>query len=328
MAVKIIKPGVANIRLDFTLKANETPEQALEVPGGLYPMIARAYEIDEYRLLNGWPVPIPPMDIRCDTMVSADGEVITSRDDPTTLKTNALVRWVAHDDFYDTNALRWSPVENQTGQPVYWETSVFDAPVLINDYEYRVGSERFYRPALNFDSDNHNQMWADFSTTIGGASGYSVIFVMSPSSVFGNNLQIPYNYLWGPDGTTTHYMALSMQGRYLYLETEEMMRTRTISIAPGQDVAAPLMIGVVFDRPETTIYVGTGPSSIRVFSMPTGSVSQPMPDQYRLGGHWSGDDQRTADMALLDLGIYADRLTATQMADEFSLLSASYGGDV
>lgn len=322
-------PGIANIRLDLTMKVNEIVQQATTVPGGLYPMVAKAFEIDEYRLLYGWPVPVPRYDIHSNMMVSANGEVITTRDEPASISTNALLRWCSDPDTIDMTSLRWSPVQNRTGQPVYLTAPVFNFPTLVEAYEYRVGSERFYRPALNFDSDNNSYMSLDVTSTIGGASGFSMIFVLSPNSVFGNNLTVPYNGLWHPapsEDLEPNFFSLTMQGRYLWLATESMERTRTISIAPGLDVSAPLMIGVVFDRPETTIYVGNGPSSIRVFSMPTGAEPKQLVSEWLLGS--TGETGRSADMALFDMAIYAERLSSTQMADEFSLLSATYGGDV
>jgi hypothetical protein len=326
MAVKRMTPGTAAIRLEARTKLNETPPPRGEAPGGLYPMIARAFEVDEFRLKHGWPVPVPKYDIHADTMISASGEVFTDRDDPTAISTGALLRWVADANTFDETSLRWSPVQNNTGSPSYFQTSVQHAPVLIDNYEYRIGDERFYRDALNFDSDSANHMWGDFTTTIGGSSGYTLIMVLSPNSTFGNNVAVPYNGLWCPQDTENAFMSLTMQGRYLYLDTEAIPRTRVISIDPALNTNAPLMVAVVFGRPETYFYVGPGPSAVRVQSMPTGSYPVALSNSYLLGCA-TGDTTHTADMALFDLSIYADRLTAPQVADQFALLSQAYGGD-
>jgi hypothetical protein len=271
-------------------------------------------------------------------MITGLGEVFGDRDEPSAITTGALLRWVADADKYNDTTLRWEPVQNGTGTQVYWETSEDYAPVLLSNYTYRVNDERFYRTALNFDSDSRNHMWADFTTSIGGSSGFTVVMVFSPNSTFGNNLAVPFNGLWCPGGPTPEgdtfaeppgdsWMSVTAQGYNIYLQTEDHARTSAISIQPGLNINAPMMMALVFGRPETLIYVGPGPSSIRSKSMPTGATAKPLADSYVLGRS-TGDVLHTADMALFDLGIYANRLTAAQVASEFALLSQAYGGDL
>ena len=326
MAIKKMVPGTVAIDLTMTMKQNEVPQQQVDIPGGLYPMVARAFEVEEYRLFNGWPVPVPRFDINARAMVSASGEVFTDRDDPTAITTGALLRWVGDAGTYDPTTLRWSPVQNGTGQDTYFQTSVQYSPVPIDNYEYRVGDERFYRDALNFDSDEKNHMWADFGPTIGGSSGFTVMAVLSPNSTFGNNIEVPFNGLWCPKTLSGSWMSLTMQGGFLYLETDLTPRQQIISINPGLGSNAPLMIAMVMGRPETTLYVGPGPSSIRTATVPTGSYPAALSNEWYLGS-WTSDKLHTADMALFDFSIYADRLTGPQVADQFALLSQAYGGD-
>ena len=161
--------------------------------------------------------------------------------------------------------------------------------------------------------------------------------VMSPNSTFGNNVDVPYNGLLAPGGAPKSngvfaeypgesWFSLTSQGRYLWLETEVTARTRTVSINPGLDVNAPLMVAAVMGRPESTIYVANGPSSMRSMSIPTGSEPKALSNSLVLGRS-NGDVLHTADMALFDVGIYANQLTPQQVTDEFALLSTSYGGD-
>lgn len=332
-----IRPGVVEVTMDVGVSMNADPPQVVDAPGGLYPLQARAFEMDEYRLMSGWPVSVPKYDIRARTLVSATGEKFADRLDPISVKTGALNRWVADDTLYDETALTWHPLQDGTDRPV-WTTSSNYAPIFIPEYEYRVKDERFYHSALNFDSDTRKHMWCDFTSTIGGSSGYTVIMVMSPNSVYGNDIDVPYNGIWSPGkpspGTPTfadplqaHWMAVTIQGNYLYLETESTGRTRGISVAPSLGSTAPLYLAMVFDRPEVTFYAGDGPSSIRVKTLPTGTTD-PVPLDGRITlGRTVGDVLHTADMALFDLGIYPNRLQASEVASEFSLLSQAYGGD-
>jgi hypothetical protein len=334
MAVVNMQLERVEVTITSTVKVEHLPTDATSIPGGLFPMVARAFEMDEYRVMSGWPVAIPRYEIRAETMVSANGEYFTDRDDPTAITTGAVLRWVADAALFDELAMEWRTIQNSTGQTVTWNTAVQYAPILIDDYTYRVKNEVFKVQALNFDSDNQNHMWCDLSTTIGGSSGYTL---MSPNSTFGNDNTVPYNGLWSPgeptpltdtfeEETGEHWFSVSVQSNSLYLETEVNPRTRGISIYPELNSNAPMMVAMVFDRPEMLFYVGPGPSAIRVKSLPAGSLQVPLSNRVVLGRS-TGDRLHTADMALLDLGIYPNTLNAPEVADEFALLSQAYGGD-
>ena len=335
MAVVSLKPGTATVQLDARAKSSVLPAQALGVPGGLFPLRASAWEVDEYRIMAGWPVPVPPCDVRIPTLVSATGEVLASREDPGSVFTEAALRWVADPAYYDTDALRWTPIQ---GNAPVWNTSVGYAPVLIDDYSYRVGEERFNNmTALNFDSDTRNHMWADFTGSVASGVGYTVIMVFSPNSVYGNDVSVPYNGLWCHGGATPAgdtfaeplpdgYANFTIQGNYLYLETDSAARTRGISISEQLNSAAPTFLAMVIQRPVTTLYAATGPSRMIYKGMASGEVGTALDGRVVLGRS-TGDVLHTADMALFDLGIYANALTPAEVRAEFAVLSRVYGGD-
>jgi len=325
MTVKAVKPTGVELTMEMKSQIRQKAPQAEQAPGGLYPMIARSFTMDEYRLMSGWPVSIPDYDIHAKSMVSCSGQVLTDREPPTNIATGALVRWVADASFYDETALQWRPVQNSQIR-TSWTLNPSFMPDLITEYEYRNKEERFYLPALNFDSDAGEYLTADFTNTIGGASGYTVIMVMSPNSVYGNNDEVLYNGLWTHGSASEYWIDITMQGRYLWVETETQGRIRGISIAPALDRNRPLYLAIVLDRPNVTFYAAEGPETVRVKSVPTG-LTEPVPldPQVVLGA--APDFTHTADMALLDLGIYADRLSASEVATEFILLSQAYGGD-
>jgi hypothetical protein len=317
--------GSVEIQAQAHVTLNALPPALAEPPGGLYPLRSAVWDIDEYRLMSGWPVPIPPYDVHGVSLVSASGEVLRARETPTSVATGATVRWISDLSYYSTTTLRWLPHQDNATSPV-WETASTHAPVLINDYEYRVGDERFHQDALNFDSDTQNYLTCDFRSLFGGSAGYTVILVMNPNSSYGNNVAVPYNGLWCPASTTDPWMSVTMQGQYLYFETESMARTRVISIATALDSNAPLYVAMVFARPSTTFYVGSGPSSIRSKSANTGTAPMALGTEVHLG-RGTTDLLHCADMALFDVGVYADNLSGLQVRDEFALLSQIYGGD-
>lgn len=333
MATVSFDPGRSEISIGHRLALNVTPPPASQVPGGLYPMRLMTYELDEYRVMAGWPRAVPKHDVRSQGVVSVIGERVEYRPNPTDVQTGAITRWVADADSYDPTALAWFPTA--TSAHMVWRTAVNYAPVLV-PYEYRVGVERFYATALNFDSDTLNHMWLDAAGVLPNI-GYTVIMVMSPNSTFGNNVAVPFNGLWCPGGptpapagdgtfaeTATNFYSVTLQGYYIYLQTEQRARTKGVSVATALSGNTPLYLVLSLSKPTTALYAAYGPSSIRKVSVPAGDQVNPT-DAGVVLGRSTGDVNHTADMALLDLGIYPDVLTDSQVRTEITLLSQIYG---
>lgn len=325
MAVLAISPSVVEVVMEAQNQVNVQPPVALEAPGGLYPMIARSYVMDEYRVMSGWPVAVPNYDIHARSMISANGLVLSDREPPTNIETDAIVRWVADAEYFDEVTLEWRPLQNNQIRTPWLMNSSF-MPDLITEYEYRNDNEKFYLPALNFDSDAGEFLMADFTANIGGASGYTVLMVMSPNSVYGNSDTVPYNGLWTHGSSSPYWIDVTMQGQYLWLETESTPRIRGISVNPSLQGNRPMFLAIVLGRPDVMFYCAEGPGSIRVKRIPTGTTEPvPLDASVILGA--APDLTHTADMALLDLGIYADRLTTDEVTTEITKLAQAYGGD-
>lgn len=333
--------AIRRMRLEKTQLSNRARARAFvepgpmpEPPGGLYPLHAAAYEIDEYRMLKGWPVAVPKLDIRASALVSCTGEVVSSREAQTGVTTGAFVRWVADEELYDPTTLTWAPLQ---GGNQLWYTSVEYAPTLIQNYEYRMGSERFTQmTALNFDSDTQNHMWTDLSRSLGSAGGYTVIMVASPNSIYGNDEDVSYNGLWSfgvptPPGETfaeetgAGWNSLTIQGNFVYYESESVPRTRSVAIGDQLERTSPTYLAAVFSRPEVTLYAATGPDSMSSITIPGGDPVG-LDDRVVLG-RTTGDVQHTADLALFDLGLYPEALSAEKVRAEVAMLARVYGGD-
>lgn len=331
-----MRPSQVQITVTGDLRLNAESPQVFEAPGGLYPLRSKAFEIDEYRIMAGWPVPIPKYDIFARSMVSASGERFTSRDDPNAINTNATVRWIADPEFYDEDALVWRPIQDAT-QGSFWNSSTTAMPVLVNDYTYRLGSEVFVQNAVNFDSDANKHLWGNFSTSIGGSAGYTVVMVFSPNSYYGNNDAIPFNGIWAPGNATPDsdtfdeplpefFAEVTSSSGWLYYEDELKERTRAVSIATALSENTPVYLAMIFTRPEVTFYVGQGPSSIQIKTLPAGTQGAVPLNGNILLGRTPGDQLHTADMALFDIGIYGTLLSAVEVQAEFSALAQAYGG--
>lgn len=335
MAVVTFSPGKTSVIATVRTRQQTNPPPLENIPGGLFPLRMALWETDEYRLASGWPVSVPELDIRARSLVSCEGEVLGYRESPRGITTGAMVRWIADDDLYSDIDLRWHPV--YADQPVVWESAADYSPTYINDFEYKYGHEVLYKDAINFDSDSYEHMWTNLSTALGGATGYTMLMVASLNSVYGDR-DLPYTGIWCPGQPTPGigtqisetpdggWVSLTLQGTALYLETDQSPRVKALDIAHLVASTAPLMIAMVVGRPYTTLYAGRGPTAISKASLNVGAQQVAL-DGNVLLGRTNGDILHTADMALMDLGIYPDRLTPSEVVNEFSLLAGVYGGD-
>jgi len=335
MAIKYVSPEPVRIESSATANARPVPSPLHEAPGGLFPIRFAVHELDEYRMAAGWPVSVPECDIVARTLASADGEVIGYRQRPLDLITDAMVRWVADPDYYDETSLVWRPY--QSSLDIVFETGADFAPTMITDYDYRVGTERLYMSAMNFDSDSREHFHANLSGVVGGGSGYTVIMAVNMNSVYGNNLDIPYSGIWcpgfpAPGGQDTFeepisngWISITLQGQHVFVESEQTKRVPVLAISEMLSQSAPMYLALVLGRPNTYIYAGTGPSGIRSATTYTGEAT-PLTGDVLLGRS-NGDVLHTADMSVLDLGFYPDRLSAIEVNAEIAKLAAIYGGD-
>lgn len=302
--------------------------------GGVYPVTMSAWQVDEYRMMAGWPVEVPDYDIVTDSLVSCEGEVLSFRESPRLVETGALIRWIADEETYDQVSLRWLPYQTQLDAVL--ETAPQYYPTFLSQYEYRHDDERFLQDAVNFDADSKEHMWLDLSNSLGGAAGYTVIMAVNLHSAFGNSDQV-YSGLWSPgkatpltdsftETTDMGWMSVSLQAGYLFLETDQSARIQVLPVSNLLELSAPIYLAFVFGRPYTHIYAAAGPSGIQHAKTYTGAQHVGLTGQNVLGRS-TGDTLHTADMALLDLGIYGDRLLAQDVKDEFAILSGLYGGD-
>src|SRR5262245_16251736 len=192
--VKVVL-GPTEIQLTATGKANRIPPMLSDIPGGLYPLQSAAFEVDQYRIMSGWPVSVPQCDIQIDCLVNGSGMTLSNRPGPTEVATNADLRWVADVDYYNEETLLWRPMQSDSSP---WESSTDHNPTLVTNYEYRFGDDRFTDvTALNFDSDTADYMFIDLDLSLGGTSGYTLIMVANLNSIYGNNTAVKDNALWG-----------------------------------------------------------------------------------------------------------------------------------
>jgi len=294
------------------------------VPGGLYPLMSAAFEVDEYRIQNGWPVPVPDLDIRIDCLVSAEGDVLGNRDEPTALVTNADMRWIADTNFYDQTSCTWAPIQSNVSP---WTAPPSNMPTLVTDYEYRFGDERFVNvTGLNFDSNTADYLTNDLSLSMGGVEGYTLIMALIPNSIYGNDETMIENALWSPTTTDGAWVSFTIRDQAIYMTTEEQQPQKGVAIGNSLSSSAPTYLAMVVGRPTTTLYAASGPSRVLVKSLTAGAAPESLSTRFLLGSSLSAT-AASMDMVLLDLGIYGNPLKKDEVTAEFALLSQVYGGD-
>lgn len=336
MALKHFRAGKATILSSSRVRVAKVPKQLQEAPGGLYPLRMAHWAVDEYRIANGWPVVVPDHDVSARTLASAEGEVLSDRETPRGIETGARIRWIADEDTFDLTSLQWIPYHSET--PAIWTTSAEYSPTFVTEYEYRIDEEVFYQTGLNFDADNFEHMWTNLDESLGGTAGYTVVMCVALNSVYGDNTDVPYAGLWCPGSATPAvgeaiseppeggWVSLTLQGNWLYLETDQSRREPILRVSDLLATSAPIMLAMVVDRPYTTLYAGRGPSNITRARANVGSETVPLDGRVVLGRD-NGDILHTADMTILDLGVYGEQLSPLGVKNEFALLSSVYGGD-
>ena len=169
-------------------------------------------------------------------------------------------------------------------------------------------------------------MWNDLTLAMGGTEGYTVIMVMSPNSIYGNDLAYVDNALWGPDSMDGGWAAFTVRDDALYMTTEAMPAQKGVPIGDALAATSPAYVALVVGRPQTTLYAAPGPSKVLSKALAAGEAATALSTRFWLGNGPSASSA-TMDMALLDLGIYGNRLTRAEVVAEFTKLSEVYGGD-
>jgi hypothetical protein len=296
------------------------------------------FQLDDYRINKGWPVAVPPYDIRATGFVSSTGDIITARPHPASVKTAADLRWIPTTETWDDISLRWSP-EDSPNPGYTWATSVEYAPTYLDDYSYRVGKEIITRSALNFVSEQHEHIWSDFNGGFGSLGGFTVIMVLSLQSRFGTDgPDVDYAGLFcaghatpasDEDLTFDEVVTgatsdLHLRGRHLWVDGTEGGFQQLFPINLALTRAQPSYLAITVNPPYTKVYMGFGVSTMQVSSARTGDAASNHLDW--VIARSTGSLKHCADMSLFDLSLYANPLDEEELLSEVATLSQAYGG--
>ena len=114
-------------------------------------------------------------------------------------------------------------------------------------------------------------MWNDLSLSMGGADGYTVIMVMSPNSIYGNDTDVFEQRAVGPnsargpttDGVSTGPGSFTVRDQAIWMTTEaQPAPDRGADRQRAGQPPRPCYVALVVGRPQTTLYAASGPSKV------------------------------------------------------------------
>ena len=169
-------------------------------------------------------------------------------------------------------------------------------------------------------------MWNDLSLYMGGVEGYTVIMVLCPNSIYGNDPTVIDNGLWGPASTDGAWHTFTFRDQAVCMTTELNPEQKGVAIGNALASTAPTYLAMVVGRPQTTLYAGLRAlqSESEVIALRSGPSAPEHPFLARQRPFLGNRDH---GHGLLDLGIYGGPLTNSEVVTEFAALSSIYGGD-
>lgn len=302
-----------------------------EVLQHIKPHRASVVRLDEYRTRMGWPVEIPRVDSRSLTLATAEGYVISQRPEPDEVGTGAAARWIAGADTYDQVRGSWKPTQGpETG--FRWVTAPDFAPELVEGLSYMVGKEVFRRDGINFDASSRQHMWSQFQGALVGTTGYTVIMAVRLTSRLGNTEGRQFMGIWAPGQAYSadeaeRYKGFSvlLEGSQIVVDSEEGENHKGLVATSLLASSQVVYLAFSLQHPVSTVWGSLGPGkTTRTDTMVGHDVHSQQMDV--LLGRSLGSLENTADMMVMDLGIYYDVLTSEQVEREISILAKSYGG--
>lgn len=336
MAVKTFVPERVQWSMAPSFDMTVVHDTTLDVSQIVVPYNVAHYLLDDYRIRNGWPVAVPKFDIRCKSLTSVTGDVVSYRPSPGGLTTAADVRWIPTELTWNDTDFTLRP-EDSPYTNFVWQSSVGFAPTYLNNYTYRVGKEIITRNGLNFNADQKEHLWSNFSGGFSGTTGYTMLMVLSLSSRFGLDGEVQdYSGLLcsghpTPGGDTFaetitgNDTNLQLRGRYLYAnggEVSGFQQMFPINLALTR--TQPSYLAITVDPPYTKVYMGFGAPGMQKAQFSSGAPQGSALDWVL--GRATGDVLHCADMTVFDLNLYANPLSDTELLGEVALLSQAYGG--
>lgn len=331
-------PAQADIAVDAQLGIDIT--KTAIPPHTIRPYRINIFDAPDFRMKNGWPTSVPDYDVRGEVLVSADGVVIDDRPSPYNIQLDPTLRWIADSQSFSVTDLAWYPTESEVGS-IAWNSSPTWLPTLIEDYTYTIGAggttgEQFTAQLLNFDTDSVEHMWCNIEP-LNESFGYTIIMVARFASVYGDDEASGFTGIIGNGSATPAYGRLDDEEDFIefpwqlrLFNDKLVFRTDndrlTVGIPDFVHRSPPSYIALAIGRPETTMYVSKGPNAILEKTCFAGERGQPFSGELVLARSL-GDTTHTADVGIMEISVYADKLSSHDIRTKISRLASVYGSE-
>lgn len=332
----IATPTETLLSMDASVRAtiNSPAFSSTEIFKNLHPIRLTRVELDEYRTRLGWPVEVPVVDSITKTLASVQGVVLSQRPMPYEIDTGAVVRWVAGRNYYDRYLGSWTPISGDHMDYI-WKTNSDFAPILMPKMSYFMGKELITRDGINFDADAQQHFWSDFRGGMAGVvNGYTVVMAVMLNSAMGNTPGRNFMGIWGPGNVpegpedwieTDEGFGVNLEGNKLVIDSESVQNSDGLKATDLLSSSSVVYVAFSLSYPVSTIWGSTGAGTTTFFNTMVGNDMRTQQLQVVLGRS-NGSLKHTADMSLMDIGIYEGALGYEDIEREFSILAQSYGG--
>lgn len=329
MARKALSPTETNFYIQSSLHVTKKVRASADQVA-VNPYKLSVFDSPEFRVMKGWPVAPPRVDVRSNSLASSQGVVFADQPDPQQLVTRANARWLASAGWDDIAKL-WYPFYSDIGS-VRWESSDTWMPTQVQTYSYIIGDARYVQNAINIDATSSEHMWLS-AAAFAGNSGYSIVIAGTVNSVYGNTegrssvgiigngvptpfdgaFEDPIDNPWSLSLTSNEFTLNAGKG-LAPIQAGDLIKSTT-----------PFYIAVVLGKPKSSLYLATGPSAIRSSDITVSAELESFDTQLVLGRSF-GDTLHTADMVVMDIGLYGTSLSPDDVKSEIAQLSRAYGG--
>lgn len=331
--LKTLAPAQPQIDISANLHVSVFP--SIIPKSVIRPYRVNYYDPPDFRMLKGWPMAVPDYDVRVEALVDVEGITLAVRPNVYDLDISSDVRWIADANSFSDINLTWYPYQSQLGT-LPWQSAPQWMPTLVEDYTYVLGNEQFTTPLVNFDAVSAEHMWCNV-TALEGSYGYTIIMVCNLNSVYSGEEETNHNGIIGNGYPTTQFGILDDEEDFIENPWQALINTSSLIIRTDSDRGEtpigdlisrtpPCYLAFAVGRPEFEFYAARGPMTITPNTVSSGELGVPFSSSLVLARSF-GDTLHTADLAVMEIDLYARKLDKFEVKREITRLAKFYGSE-
>jgi hypothetical protein len=277
----------------------------------LYSLRRNRFVMPEYRLRQGIPEPVPPVDVRSHSYATLYGATVTNtRPSPMQVAPTSVARWLPTDATW--NGLTWSAL---AGGARSLKADITRAPTITHDFHYYVGKELVTRDALLFSTDLNHYLFTNFTPYL--EAEWTMLIVACPLPPKRNALGVSDYY-----GVIEHITEpLGLRQYATAIQYYQGSQANSAQMALGSQT--PVIYAISATSTTIRFYRRILGVTWVLTLARTGLVGD-YPMDIIIGGE-SGAPEHSANMALMEVNFYNTRLIDADFEIEASNIYSAYG---